>query len=263
METIAEMFDLRGQTAIVTGGGHGIGRAIAGRLAEAGAGVMIADVNLDAAAGAAQEIRERGGRAQAAECDVSVVAQVRKTVEATVQAFGGLHILVNNAGVTIGSKFLELTEEVWDRTIDVNLKGTAFFSQAAAQAMIRAGHGGRIISIGSGSGIRPPGKDIAHYCTSKGAIISLTRAMAKELTGHGIRCNTLIVSMVKTFDTSGSAELAQYIDKRGKTLPLGRWGEPDDIARIVLFMASSASDYITGGEVSADGGIVWTTGGSD
>ena len=260
METIAGMFDLRGQTAIVTGGGRGIGRSIASRLAEAGAGVMIADIDLDAATRAAQGIREKGGKAEAAKCDVSVVAETRKTVEAAVQAFGDIHILVNNAGVYPGKMFLELTEEIWDKTIDTNLKSTAFFSQAAAQAMIEAGHGGKIINIGSGSSYRPSGKGLAHYCAAKGGVVSLTRAMAKELAPRGILCNTVIVSTVKTFDTSGSAELAKLIDERGKALPLGRWGEADDIAKIVLFMASSASDYITGGEVSADGGIVWTDG---
>jgi NAD(P)-dependent dehydrogenase (short-subunit alcohol dehydrogenase family) len=263
MQTIAEIFDLRGKTAIVTGGAKGIGRAIAHRLAEAKAGVMIADIDLDAAAKTAQGIREKGGRAESTKCDVSIASEAKKTIEATVQAFGDIHILVNNAGVYPGKLFLELTEEIWDRTIDTSLKSTAFFSQAAAQAMIRAGHGGRIINIGSASSLRPSGRGLAHYCAAKGGVISLTRAMAKELTPYGILCNTVIVSTVRTFDTSGSAELVKFMDERGKTLPLGRWGEVDDIAKIVLFMASSASDYITAGEVSADGGIVWLGKGSD
>ncbi len=263
METIAEIFDLRGKTAIVTGGGNGIGRAIADRLAEAGAAVMIADIDLDAAAKAARSIREKGGKADAMKCDVCVPAEARKTVEATVQTFGDIHILVNNAGVYPGKMFLELTEEVWDRTINTNLKSTAFFSQAAAQAMIRAGHGGKIINIGSASSFRPSGKGLAHYCAAKGGVISLTRAMAKELTPYGILCNTVVVSTIKSFDTSGSPELAKLLEERGKTLPLGRMGEVDDIAKIVLFMASSASDYIDAGEVSADGGIVWIGKGGD
>jgi NAD(P)-dependent dehydrogenase (short-subunit alcohol dehydrogenase family) len=263
METIAEMFDLRGKTAIVTGGGKGIGRAIANRLAEAGAAVMIAEIDLDAATEAAQRIKERGGKAKATRCDVSVATEAKKAVEATVQAFGDIHILVNNAGVYPGKMFLELTEEVWDRTINTNLKSTAFFSQAAAQAMIKAGHGGKIINIGSGSSYRPSGKGLAHYCAAKGGVISLTRAMAKELTPYGILCNTVIVSTIKSFDTSGSPELAKLLEERGKTLPLGRMGEVDDIAKIVLFMSSSASDYIDAGEVSADGGIVWIGKGGD
>ena len=263
METIAEMFDLSGKTAIVTGGGKGIGRAIADRLAEAGAAVLIADIDLDAATKAAQSIREKGGKAEATKCDVSVAAEAKKTIEAALQAFGDVHILVNNAGVYPGKMFLELTEEVWDRTINTNLKSTAFFSQAAAQAMIRAGHGGKIINIGSGSSFRPSGKGLAHYCAAKGGIVSLTRAMAKELTPHGILCNTVIASTVKSFDTSGSPELTKMLEERGKTLPLGRWGEVDDIAKVVLFMASSGSDYMTAGDVSADGGIVWTGKGGD
>ena len=263
METIAEIFDLSGRTAIVTGGGKGIGEAIAHRLAEAKAAVMIADIDLDAAIGAVQSIREKGGKAEAMKCDVSVPGEARNAVKATVQAFGDVHILVNNAGVYPGKMFLELTEEVWDRTIDTNLKSTAFFSQAAAQAMIEAGHGGKIINIGSGSSYRPSGKGLAHYCAAKGGIVSLTRAMAKELTPYGILCNTVIVSTVKSFDASGSPELARVLEERGKTLPLGRWGEVDDIAKIVLFLASSASDYVTAGEISADGGIVWTGKGGD
>jgi NAD(P)-dependent dehydrogenase (short-subunit alcohol dehydrogenase family) len=263
METIAEIFDLSGKSTIVTGGGKGIGKAIANRLAEAGAAVMIADIDLDAATKAAQGIREKGGKAEATKCDVSIPAEAKKAIEATVQAFGDIHILVNNAGVYPGKMFLELTEEIWDKTVNTNLKSTAFFSQAAAQAMIRAGHGGKIINIGSGSSFRPAGKGLAHYCAAKGGVVSLTRAMAKELTPHGILCNTVVVSTVKSFDTSGSPELAKIIEERGKTLPLGRMGEVDDIAKIVLFMASSASDYINAGEVSADGGIVWIGKGGD
>lgn len=257
MDTMAEIFDLRGRTAIVTGGGRGIGRAIADRLAEAGAAVMIADIDLDAATQTVQMVRARGGEAEATKCDVSVPAEAKKTIDAAVQAFGDVHILVNNAGVWPEAMFLELTEEIWDKTIDVNLKATAFFSQAAAQAMIEAGHGGKIINIGSASSFRPAGKGRAHYCAAKGGVLSLTRGMAKELTPYGILCNTVIVSTIKTMDTTGRPKMAEILEEKGKTLPLGRWGEADDVAKIVLFMASSASDYMTGGEVSADGGVVW------
>jgi len=263
METIPEIFDLHGKTAIVTGGGKGIGKAIAHRLAEAGAAVMVADIDLAAASKTVQDIGGKGGKAEAVKCDVSVPAEARRAVETTMRTFGDLHILVNNAGIYPGKPFLELTEEIWDKTIAVNLKSTAFFSQAAAQAMIEAGHGGKIINIGSGSAYRPSGKGLAHYCAAKGGVVSLTRAMAKELAPYGILCNTVMVSTVKSFDIGTSPELEKLLEERGKTLPLGRWGEVDDIAKIVLFMASSASDYMSAGEVSADGGIVWTGKGGD
>ena len=130
-KTIAQLFDLSGKGAIVTGGGMGIGRAIVSRLAEAGAAVMIVDIDMDAASKVVQRVKEKGGKAEAIRADIRSLADAKKVAEATVKTFGSLDILVNNAGIYPISKALDTTEELWDRVLDINLKGTFFFSQAA------------------------------------------------------------------------------------------------------------------------------------
>ena len=154
-QTIAELFDLSGKGAVVTGGAMGIGQGIAFRLAEAGAGVMIADINLEAANQTVQEIKSRGGKAQAVYADVRSAADAKKVAKAMVEAFGSLDILVNNAGIYPLVPLLQVTEELWDRVLDVNLKGGFLYAQASAEEMIKAGHGGRIINIASIDALKP------------------------------------------------------------------------------------------------------------
>ena len=154
--------------------------------------------------------------------------------------------------------FLDLTEETWDITLNVNLKASAFCSQAAAKAMIKAGHGGKIINIGSESSIRPPMGSLAHYVASKGGLESLTKAIARELLPYGIQVNMVSPAWIISMDVSQlSSEQFEMMDRRAQRLPLGRFGIPDDIASVVLFMASAASDYIVGHNIVADGGILW------
>jgi 2-deoxy-D-gluconate 3-dehydrogenase len=259
--TIVQLFDLTDKGAIVTGGAMGIGQGIAFRLAEAGAGIMIADIDTGAAGETVQQIADRGGRAQAICADVTSPDDATAAVRACVDAFGSLDILVNNAGVYPHSPALEISDEMWDRVLGVNLKGVYFFSQAAAEEMIRAGHGGKIVNIASDSGLHP-GEDRAAYCTSKAAVIMLTQAMALELARHSILVNVVAPGGVMT---PGGAALAAQLKARGVSMeemadnfmarvPLHRLGEPDDIARVVLFLASAAADYMTGSVVSADGG---------
>ena len=149
MKTIAQLFHLSGKGAVVTGGAMGIGQGIAYRLAEAGAGVMVADIDLKAATQTVEQIKARGGKAQAIRADVRSAADAEKVAQATVDAFGSLDILVNNAGIFPFSKFLDTSEEFWDKVLDVNLKGAFLYSQAAARAMIKGGHGGKIINLAS------------------------------------------------------------------------------------------------------------------
>jgi 2-dehydro-3-deoxy-D-gluconate 5-dehydrogenase len=183
-KTIAELFDLSGKGAVVTGGAMGIGQGIAFRLAEAGAGVIIADIDLKAATQTTKEIKARSGKAQVIRADVRSAADAEKVTQAAVDAFGSLDVLVNNAGVQPSSRFLDITEEAWNSVLDVNLKGVFLYSQAAARMMIKAGHGGKIINIASMAALTPTAVH-APYNVSKSGVVMLT----KYGTGSGRKQN--------------------------------------------------------------------------
>jgi 2-deoxy-D-gluconate 3-dehydrogenase len=267
-QSIAELFDLTGRAAIVTGGGSGIGRAIAVRLAEAGAAVMATDINIEAADTTVDRIRGAGGEARAIQADAGCVADAEMVAKAAIDAFGRLDILVNNAGIFPHSPMLDITEELWDRVFSVNLKGVFFYSQAAVRHMINLGNGGNIVNISSMEGLHPR-EDLAHYVTSKGALVTLTNALALELARHDIRVNAVAPGGI---GTPGIAAQSEALMSRGRTgedikemfraflsrLPLGRMGEPDDVARVVLFLVSPASAYMTGSLILADGGYLLT-----
>jgi 2-deoxy-D-gluconate 3-dehydrogenase len=262
-KTIAEIFDLSGKGSIVTGAGMGIGRAIAHRLSEAGAGVMIADIDLDAATKTAQGIKDRGRKAEAIRADTRSIADAAKVMQATVDAFGSLDILVNNAGIYPMSMAVDTTEELWNRTIDINLKGVFFYCQAAAREMIKAKHGGKIINLASIDAVHPMG-EVSHYNASKGGVLSLTKALALEWGPHGILVNAVAPGSVWTPGTektrvareASGKSVEELFNKFMTRMPLGRPGEPDDIAKVVLFFASSAADYITGTMLLVDGGYL-------
>ena len=251
---VAQLFDLTDKGAVVTGAALGIGQAIAFRLAEAGAGVIIADIDLEAANGTAEQIVARGGKARAVHADASSAEDAGKVIRAATEAFGGIDILVNNAGIYPATRALEISEEMWDRVLDINVKGVYFYSQAAAQDMIRAGRGGKIVNIASIGGLHPSGR-LAHYDTSKSAVIMLTKGMALELGGHGVLVNAVAPGAVATPGTEERFTRRppeQFMSR----LPLGRLAEPDDIAKVVLFLASKAADYMTGSVVVVDGGYL-------
>lgn len=262
-KTIAQLYDLSGQGAIVTGGGMGIGRAIAVRLAEAGAAVMITDIDLDAATSVAQRIKEKGGKAEAIKADASSPADATKVAESTVKAFGTLNILVNNAGIYPMSKALETTEQLWDKTMGINLKGAFFYAQAAAREMIKAKHGGKIINMGSIDAVHPTG-DVAHYNASKGGVLTLTKALALEWAPNGITVNAVAPGNIWTPGTEKTRiakeakgeTIEELYNKVMARLPMGRAGEPDDIAKVVLFYASEAASYVTGTMLIVDGGYL-------
>jgi len=263
-QTIAQLFDLSGKGAIVTGGAMGIGQAIAFRLAEAGASVMIADIDLEDANQTAERIKAGGGQAQAIRADVRNTADAKKVAQAAVEIFGSLSILVNNAGIYPFSAVLQTSEELWDRVFDINLKGAFFYSQAAAQEMIKVGRGGRIINMASVDALRPHGS-VAHYSASKGGLAMLTKALALELAPHGILVNAVAPGSIITPGTDAirrglgpaiGQSPEQMVKRFAERVPLRRAGTPDDVAKVVLFLASAAADYMTGDVVLVDGGYL-------
>jgi NAD(P)-dependent dehydrogenase (short-subunit alcohol dehydrogenase family) len=250
---------LDSKTAIVTGARRGIGRASASALALAreGANVIVSDVNQEDCQNVVKEIEALGRKGMAIKCDVSSKAEVEDMVGKTVGKFGRVDILVNNAGIITFKPFLELTEEDWDSTLNVNLKGQFLCGQVVAKEMIK-NKWGRIINIASissgGSGIAFP--LIAHYTASKGGIIALTEALALELTPQGINVNAVCPGAIDTDMVKGIKESGQ-VEQVLLRIPKGRLGQPEDIANLVAFLASEDSDYISGAAIVIDGG--WLT----
>jgi len=248
---------LDNKTAIVTGSRQGIGRAIAKAMAKEGANVVVSDINQKDCEKVVNEIKGLGGRGLALKCDVTSRADVEVMVIRTVAEFGKLDILVNNAGIIAFKPFLELTDEDWDNTINVNLKGQFLCAQVAAKEMTK-NNWGRIINIASissgGCGIAFP--LVAHYTASKGGIIALTEALALELTSQGINVNAICPGAIDTDMAKGvkdSGELERVLIR----IPKGRLGQPEDIANLAVFLASEESDYISGAAIIIDGG--WLT----
>ncbi len=242
--------NLLNKTAIVTGSRRGIGKAIALALAEEGANVVITDVSQEDCQKVADEIQNTGGKAIALKCDISSKSEILAMVESTISRFGRVDILVNNAASGVIKPFVRLTEEDWDRTFAVNVRGAFLCSQAVARNMIKNG-GGRIINISSvasgGGGGAPP--LMAPYVASKGGLKSLSEAMAVELAAFGINVNVICPG------TIDSGAVPESMKARAlKTIPQGRLGRPEEIANMVVFLASPAADYINGSVIIVDGG---------
>ncbi len=246
-----------GKVCIVTGAGSGIGRATAIRLAEEGGRVLCADVSADGAAGTAAQIVAAGGEAVDRVADVADPAAVDAMVAAAVERWGGVDVLVNNAGVNIPGLLHEVSDEVIDRTLDVNVKGQIYGCRAVIPVMLERG-GGSIVNIASVNGIVSE-PFLSVYSASKGASVMLTKGVALDYATQGIRCNVVCPGWVDTPINYAHAELLgglQHVyDTIGSFQPIGRPGEPREIANVVLFLASDESSFMTGSVVSADGGM--------
>ena len=243
---------LTGQVALVTGSGRGIGRAIALALAEAGADLVINDVDQASGEATVADLEALGRQAIFQAADVVDEAQVEAMIEAVVARFGRLDILVNNAGLTRDGLLVRMTEEQWDLVLDVNLKGAFNCTKAAARPMMKA-RAGRIINIASIAGITGnPGQ--ANYSASKGGLIALTKTSALELARRGINCNAVAPGFIETAMTEQLSEevRAGWLER----IPLGRGGTPEEVAAAVVFLAGRASAYMTGQVLVVDGGMV-------
>ncbi|WP_068071778.1 SDR family NAD(P)-dependent oxidoreductase [Novosphingobium lentum] len=256
--TIPQLFDLSGKVAIVTGAAQGIGQAIALRLAEAGAAVVIAGHNASGLGGTAGQIASAGGRCVTIGADVCIDTDLDAIVAEAVSAFGGVDILVNAVGgMHPFTPALELSEEVFDATMARNLRSNFALSKRAAKQMVAAGKGGRIINIASIAGLRPDPM-LAGYNASKAAVISLTQSLSNEFAPLGILVNAIAPGPINTPNIApilAAPDIAQLIASR---TPVGHPGEPEDVANAALFLASRASSHMTGAVMVVDGGMTRT-----
>ena len=241
---------LKGKTAVITGGTQGIGLAIAKKLAGNGADICIVDIcDAAKAAPAVEEITALGVNAKFYQCNVADAAQVAETCKAMIADCGGADILVNNAGITRDNLVLKMTEADFDAVVDVNLKGAFYMIKNFYRTMMKKRYG-KIINISSVSGLFGNAGQ-ANYSSSKAGIIGLTKSVAKELASRGVNVNAIAPGFIATSMTTAFQENEDL----KKSIPLGRFGQPEDIANLALFLASPMSDYITGEVIRADGGM--------
>ncbi|MGA2098615.1 MAG: SDR family oxidoreductase [Candidatus Acidiferrum sp.] len=251
------MTRLAGKVALVTGGGTGIGRAIALAFAREGAKVAVAGRRVEKLQETVAELEKIGGEGIAIACDVSSARDGEKAVQETAARFGRLNVLVNNAGVLKVATIEATSEEEWDRMMTINLKGPFLMSRAALPEFRKAG-GGAIVNIGSVLGLVAM-KDRAAYCTSKGGVTLLTKAMAVDHAKDNVRANCICPSIVETELVAGlfeaSAEGKALRDARVASIPLGRMGRPVDVAEMAVFLAAEESSWLTGAAIPLDGGL--------
>ncbi len=250
---------LLGKVALITGAGSGIGRAAAQRFASEGCAVAVVDMLASAAEETAGKIVADGGRAIACPADVTVDAEVRAVLDRAVEAFGGLDVLYNNAGVNSSGSVVDATEEDWDRCFAVNVKGTFLCSRAAAAHLAASGSGAIVNQASVAALVGVP--NFAAYCAAKGAVVALTRSMAIDLAPSGIRVNVICPGTVFTplmepmLRARGDGDMEVGLARTVVKYPIGRLGTPEEIASAALFLASAGASFLTGSILTADGGM--------
>jgi len=251
--TSQKLFDLTGKVAVVTGGNGGIGLGIAMGLAGAGANIVIAARSVEKTAQALENIRALGVEAHGITVDVTQEPAIQRIVTSTIDHMGRLDILVNNSGIAVRAQPQELTAAQWDSVVDVNLRAAFLASKAAYAQMVKAG-GGKVINVGSMYSIF--GSDWgAPYAASKGGLVQLTKSLAVAWAKDNIQVNAVLPGWIVTDLTRGiqDSDPNRY-DNISRRIPTGRWGEPSELAGAAVFLASTASDYVTGATLAIDGG---------
>ncbi|MDP6375146.1 MAG: SDR family oxidoreductase [Kiritimatiellia bacterium] len=255
-DALDKRFGLNGKVALVTGGGQGIGRAAGLALAEAGASVAVVDLNLEQADQVAAAIREQGGQAIAIRGDVTEPGTIESMMKQTTDELGRLDILINNAGIYPFSDFLETSDDVWNRVVDLNLTAVFRCSRTAGQIMADQGGGGCIVNLASVQGLKPTNGGLVPYDTTKAAVVMLTKATALELGPHQIRVNAIAPGVVPTPGTRDVLSETEAVSVQ--RTPMGHLGTAEDVANTILFLASPAACFITGETIAVDGGYVLT-----
>lgn len=248
------IIDLSGKTAIITGGGSGIGAGIARTFGALGANLVIGDVEMEAADDITAELRQAGYPVLLVQVDVQDAAQVDALIEQTVARFDGVDILVNSAGVGTVSSIADMLEEEWDWVLGVNLKGTFLCTRAVVRRWLQNGRRGKIINLSSINETVPLAGE-AHYCASKGGVMMFTRSAALELAPHGIHVNAIAPGMIETPMTEEVTVIPELHASHLKQVAFGRFGKPEDVAKVAAFLASPWSEWITGASIPVDGGM--------
>lgn len=245
--------DLTGKTALITGAGRGIGCDIARKLSQMGANIVINDIASSTDADVTtQELIEAGGNATCLKGDVRNFEEIEKIIQKTLDKFGRIDILVNNAGITKDGLMMRMSDSDWDDVLDINLKGAFHMIKAVTRPMMKQ-RSGTIINLASVVGVMGnPGQ--ANYVASKAGLIGLTKTTAKELSSRGITCNAVAPGFIRSAMTD---KLSEEVQKEYfKAIPLGRFGETEDVANVVAFLASDLAKYVTGQVIHIDGGLV-------
>ncbi len=251
-----DLFRLDGKTAIVTGGGRGLGQYMAEALSEAGANVVLCSRKKEALDEVKSGIEAKGGEALALTCDVTEPNDVEYVVRETEERFGAIGVLVNNSGATWGAPPLEMPLDRFDQVVRVNVRGTFLMARMVGERMIERDEGGKIVNIASIAGLvggRPDYMQTIGYNSSKGAVISMTRDLATSWAQYGINVNAIAPGWFPTKMSGGLIE--NFEDRMLEDIPLKRFGNPEDIKGAVLFLASSAANYVTGQTIVVDGGL--------
>lgn len=248
MRSLAELWSLRGKVALVTGSGRGLGLAIARRLSEGGASVVINDLDQMRAQAVADELSGSGAAILAAPGDIASDEVARTVIDCTLNSFGRIDILVNNAGIVPLQPFDQMSQLEWDRIMAVNVRGALICTDIASKKMIEQGDGGSIINVLSIGAVRPLQAELIAYCASKAALHMSTQVLARALAVHNIRVNGLIPTVMSTDST------AKIPDLRMPKVPMGRLVEPDEVARGAVFLASDMAEFVTGISLPVDGG---------